>query len=138
MSNSERYPITELDVKILAGNPQFQADIGVSERGTVPDIYPRCGFNHVLRRIGFCLYDPTKERIVAQSVFDAGELSDEERIEWLNHIVRACNSYRAMREALQIVIEHFNKTDATHDCNGRPVDCSMVADAARQALAAGE
>ena len=38
-------------------------------------------------------------------------------------------------EACELVVEHFNKTDATHDCTGRRVVSTGVADAVRTALA---
>ena len=41
----------------------------------------------------------------------------------------------ALLEACRTAIEHFNKSDATHDCTGRPVDCSMVRDVVRAAIA---
>lgn len=53
-------------------------------------------------------------------------------------IVRAVNSQEGLLEALRLCIEHFNKTDALYDRNGRRVDFGAVLGVVSAALKVAE
>jgi len=67
------------------------------------------------------------------AIVETGQQENNQKM--AEFIARACNNYYKLVEALQLAVEHLNRTDATHDRTGRRVDTTAIRNNLRAALA---